>query len=71
MKRFILFTYSDYHAMGGMNDFQASYDSIQEIIDYLSNLSRPTGIYQPIDCANVLDTEDGEIMDMTRHIKYV
>jgi hypothetical protein len=34
MKRFLLFAYSDYYPQGGMNDFEESFDTLEDAKAY-------------------------------------
>jgi len=35
LKRYLLFAYDDYYPSGGMNDFVSSFDSLDEIEDFI------------------------------------
>lgn len=37
MKRFMLFTYSNYYPCGGMSDFHNSFNTLEEIPDHVKN----------------------------------
>ena len=41
MKRYAVFEWADYEAMGGMNDYVASFDTLEEAIRYAEKVPAP------------------------------
>jgi len=64
LKRFILFAGSKYYPAGGMEDFESSFDTLQEAIEYAQVKSTTIDPHFPLqeqyDWFNILDTVTGE-----------
>lgn len=53
-KRYLLFTYDTYYPSGGWSDFDGSFDSIDEIVEYLKEQD------YKCDCKEIIDLETGD-----------
>ena len=56
-KRFILFTWDAYYPSGGMGDFEADFDTLEEMLEYAKGVS--ADYQEGFDCKErlVIDTE--------------
>lgn len=55
MNRYLLFTFDGYYPSGGWNDFQGSFDSIEEAVEFMQNLRD--------DYAQIADIETNRIVE--------
>ena len=53
-KRYLLFTYDTYYPGGGWCDFDESFDTIDELVDYLKDQNTKA------DNHNIIDLETGD-----------
>lgn len=56
MKRFLLFAYSDYYPQGGMNDFEESFDTLEDAKAYY--------ISDKVSCSEVCHVYDLELNEI-------
>lgn len=57
LKRYLVFTFDDYYARGGWNDFNGSFDSEKEALVFLANWSHEN--FQIVDSTTGVIIEEG------------